>query len=230
MRTGRRKSRSPQGSRAKALKSPKRQTWTPRFPSRAAQQTDCNEKSIRKKLIRWGEELESLVTVFPSRREVHEIFKHLAYIMMALAAKRLLPIFAGYINIFQDSCSCRGPLLLSVVLASIIWVCASESNKSWASAAFMLSSSIAPAVLSPHAAGFLLAAGFALNCAIIAFQPEVLVRCPAGTKHYNHNHYITKGADVHFAGIIIARTGMRSKTTCEPITGMYAGSNRIPKG
>ena len=224
----RRKSRSPKGTRA--AKSPKRQPWTPRSPSPAPRQRERTGESLRKKLVRWGEELESLVTVFPSRREVHEVVKHVSYVMMAMAATVLLPKIVEHIRVFQDSYFCRGGFLLPVVLASMIWLCASESNKSWASAAFICFSSIAPAILSPHAAGFLWVAGFALNFAIIVVQPEVLVLCPAGTKHYSHVHYTSKGIDVNFASILIARTGMRSKTSGEHINGMYAGSNRIPKG
>ena len=202
----RRKSRSPKGTRA--AKSPKRQPWTPRSPSPAPRQRERTGESLRKKLVRWGEELESLVTVFPSRREVHEVVKHVSYVMMAMAATVLLPKIVEHIRVFQDSYFCRGGFLLPVVLASMIWLCASESNKSWASAAFICCSLIAPAILSPHAAGFLWVAGFALNFAIIVVQPEVLVLCPAGTKHYSHVHYTSKGIDVNFASILIARTGM----------------------
>jgi len=88
----RRKSRSPKGTRA--AKSPKRQPWTPRSPSPAPRQRERTGESLRKKLVRWGGELESLVTVFPSRREVHEVVKHVSYVMMAMAATILLPKFA----------------------------------------------------------------------------------------------------------------------------------------
>ena len=120
----RRKSRSPKGTRA--AKSPKRQPWTPRSPSPAPRQRERTGESLRKKLVRWGEELESLVTVFPSRREVHEVVKHVSYVMMAMAATVLLPKIVEHIRVFQDSYFCRGGFLLPVVLANMIWLCASE--------------------------------------------------------------------------------------------------------
>ena len=75
---------------------------------------------------------------------------------------------------------------LRLALSSAIQLCASQSHKDWAPVLFIYAASIAPEFLSPHVAVLLLVSGLALYLAVIFFQPEVLVRVPAGTKHYGH--------------------------------------------
>ena len=226
------------------------------------------------------------MTVFASRREVHEVLKNVACIMMAVAAIPVLTQFAGgnvhncqdpnlsrgafvlVLSIirlstlllairFYASCSQTGWALVFFIAASLapdilnqhaavfllvagftlrlalsfaIQLCASQSHKDWAPVLFIYAASIAPEFLSPHVAVLLLVAGLALYLAVVYFQPEVLVCVPAGTKRYGHNSRLTAGCNLHFPGVLVASTGMRSRVTGEHINGLYASAERILKG
>jgi len=119
---------------------------------------------------------------------------------------------------------------LRLALSSAIQLCASQSHKDWAPVLFIYAASIAPEFLSPHVAVLLLVSGLALYLAVIFFQPEVLVRVPAGTKHYGHTNRMMAGYNLHFPGVLVARTGMRSRVTGQHINGLYASAERILKG
>ena len=269
---------------------PKRKSSSPRRRSRSPaplEQSDSSSKTS----FQWREELESLVTVFASRREVHEVLKNVACIMMALAAipilSRFLTHFAGgnvhncqdpdllrgafvlVLSIrlcalstlllairFYASCSQKWALgffiaaslapdilnqhvavvllvagfTLRLALSSAIQLCASQSHKDWAPVLFIYAASIDPEFLSPHVAVLFLVSRLALYLAVIFFQPEVLVRVPAGTKHYGHNSRLTAGCNLHFPGVLVASTGMRSRVTGQHINGLYASAERILKG
>ena len=227
------------------------------------------------------------MTVFASRREVHEVLKNVACIMMALAAIPILMHFAGgdvhnrqdpdllrgafvlVLSIrlcalstlllairFYASCSQKWALgffiaaslapdilnqhvavvllvagfTLRLALSSAIQLCASQSHKDWVPVLFIYAASIAPEFLSPHVAVLLLVSGLALYLAVIFFQPEVLVRVPAETKHYGHTNRMMAGYNLHFPGVLAARTGMRSRVTGQHINGLYASAERILKG
>jgi len=246
---------------------PKRKSSSPRRRSRSPAPL---ERSDSKTSFQWREELESLVTVFASRREVHEVLKNVACIMMALAAIPILTHFAGgdvhncqdpgllrgafvlVLSIrlcalstlllairFYASCSQKWALgfliaaslapdilnqhvavvllvagfTLRLALSSAIQLCASQSHKDWVPVLFIYAASIAPEFLSPHVAVLLLVSGLALYLAVIFFQPEVLVRVPAGTKHYGHTNRMMAGCNLHFPGVLVAHEVQSNRPT-----------------
>ena len=100
---------------------PKRKRSSPRRRSRSPASLEQSDSSS-KTSFQWREELESLVTVFASRREVHEVLKNVACIMMALAAIPILTHFAGGdVHNCQDSDLLRGAFVqvLSIRLCAL---------------------------------------------------------------------------------------------------------------
>ena len=113
------------------------------------------------------------MTVFASRREVHEVLKNVACIMMALAAIPILTHFAGgNVHNRQDPDLLRGAfvLVLSIRLCALstlllaIRFYASCSQK-WA-LGFFIAASLAQDILNQHVAVVLLMAGFTLRLAL----------------------------------------------------------------
>ena len=159
-------------SPAKRTSSPatKRKSCSPRRRSRSPASLEQSDSKIS---FQWREELESLVTVFASRREVHEVLKNVACIMMALAAIPILTHFAGGdVHNCQDSDLLRGAFVqvlsirlcaLSTLLLAIRFY--ARCSQKWA-LGFLIAASLAPDILNQHNAVFLLVAGFTLRLAL----------------------------------------------------------------
>ena len=134
-------------SRCRVRKSRKAQSAKvrcPRSPSPAPL-----EQSDSKTSFQWRKELESLVTAFAFRREVHEVLKNVSCIMMALAAIPILTHFAvGNIHNCQDPnlLRCAFVLVLSIRLCALLTLLlviqfyASCSQTGWALVFFIAAS------------------------------------------------------------------------------------------